>query len=57
VQSAGHARKFEKLPKFQWLVINGPGRSAACDRHDLLAGGKNCRADSTMRWRAGMPIL
>jgi hypothetical protein len=57
VQSAGHPPEFEKLPKFQWLVINGPGRPVACARHDLLAGGKNCRAAATMRWRAGVPIL
>jgi hypothetical protein len=57
LQSAGHARRFEKLPKFQWLVINGHSPSAARARHDLLAGGKNCRAAATMRWRAGVPIL
>ena len=36
-------RNFEKLPKFQELVIRSGGRQdGGRDRHDLLAGGKNC---------------
>ena len=59
VQSPGHARNFEKLPKFQRLVLSGCGPVGAADRHDLLAGGKNCRRrPSTMPMRrAGIPII
>ena len=56
VQSAGHAPEFEKLPKFQWLVIRSGGPDGGCGRHDLLACGKNCRAAATDAMARGQSL-
>ena len=58
VQSMGHARNFEKLPKFQRLVVSGGGSVGSRDRHDLLAGRQELPVNlPTMRSRAGIPII
>ena len=36
VQSPGHAWNFEKLPKFQRLVLQDGGLGSGRNRHDLL---------------------
>jgi hypothetical protein len=44
VQSVGHARDFEKLPKFQRLVLSGGGPVEAVTGTSCWQGGKNCRS-------------